>query len=80
MLFLYRGKDLPMLSFHRCWEVKKFTGRPLMAIHRHLAVRGSILVDDNARMCVLLKAKGQVLPDKAVRFAQSTLIHGYVFY
>ena len=80
MLFLYRGKEHPTVAFSTNWEAMKHLGRPLMAVHLHLRTRGSIIVDDTARLCVLLKAKGRKLPEKAIRFAQTTLIHGRRFY
>ena len=80
MLYLYRGENRPVHRFETCWEVMKHVGRPLMAVHKHLRVRGSILIDDNACMCVVLKGKGRNLPSAARRFAQSALIHGQTFY
>lgn len=80
MLFLYRGDNHPTVAFSTNWEAMQYLGRPLMAIHQHLRTRGSIIVDDTARLGVLLKAKGKRLPEKAVRFAQTTLTHGRRFY
>ena len=80
MLYLYRGENRPVHRFETCWEVMKHVGRPLMAVHKHLHVRGSILIDDEACMCILLKGKGRKLPAAARRFAQSALIHGQTFY